>query len=114
MSAILKLLNQSTHLLQGSSIALCKILHAWFNENQGRHIYFHYVPSKCKWKLQGEAAKLAKSTLLPSHGGVSSEAYLKQITQDCLKSWFKVFQSPDYRENNFLFNPDIAHKPSFK
>ena len=80
MAAIQKLLDPSTHSLQGSSIASCEILCAWFKENQGRHIYFHYISSKCKWKLQGEADKLAKSTQLLSHDGLSSEAYLKQIT----------------------------------
>ena len=113
-AAIQKLLDPSTHSLQGSSIASCEILRAWFIEDQGQHIYFHYVPSKCKWKLQGEADKLAKSISLPSHGGVSSDTYLKQVTQDCLKSWSKLFQSPEYRGNNFLFNLGTAHKPSFK
>ena len=94
--------DMSIHSLQGSSLSISERLQFWFDASPLNQLTFHYVPSGAHWNIQHSAFKLSKSISIADIGNISLDVKLKEITSGCLKEWFKLFQSPDYRGHQFF------------
>ena len=112
VSAAQRAFDMGIHSLQGSSLSISERLRFWFDVSSSNQLTFHYVPSGTHWNIQYSAYKLSKSISIADTGNISLDVKLKEITSGCLKEWSKLFQSPDYRGHQFLFNPDTVPPPS--
>ena len=97
-------MDPSLHSGQGHSLAVCRILAAWFAEDPSCTITFIQVPSKLEWAIHKEAHNYAKALILPAGlwPATSLDSVQKAVTKCSQDSWTRMFEDPSYKGHNFL------------
>jgi len=111
--AMADLLDPSSHLGQGLSLAACSALCQWFMEDYWHILHLWHVPSKEEWKIHHEAHKAAKAAQIPLHPScrVSFDFVCAAKEMAYQKEWHKDFSDPVKQGRNFLELVGLNRKP---
>jgi hypothetical protein len=110
MASAKRALDPTLHSGQGHSLAICRALQPWLEEDATCHVDFIQVPSKLKWKIHKEAHDISRAQNEPAglRPATSLDSVRKAVTKTVQEDWKILFQDPNYRGHRFLPLKNLA------